>query len=230
MIKYKLTDKDGYTRRGRDGETLWTLGCIVNAIGKGTKLCTSDVIHYYDSPEIAVFMNPVHGNIKPPLRCFEIEIDAIVTHDGTKGGCKHAKCLREVTVPKLSLTQMTHISIRCAMVVYKEASWVSWAENWLSGKDRTSKAAYIAANNIDPTYAFVDAAYAATATAAIATNTIHAFINVASGAFVTTITSNTTDVFINASNAARFAADICDVEHIEFDLNIIIHEVIENNE
>jgi hypothetical protein len=62
-------------------------------------------------------------------------------------------------------------AIRVALKVYFEPSWVSWANNWLNGTDRSKTAAYAAAAacaaanaaNADAAYA---AAYAAAADAA----------------------------------------------------------------
>ena len=65
-ILYKLTDQDGYTRRGEDNATLWGVNVTHKATGLGTKLCTSDVIHAYRHPLIALFMNPAHASLSNP--------------------------------------------------------------------------------------------------------------------------------------------------------------------
>lgn len=39
-VLYKLTDQEGYTRRGLPHETLWSEGLVVSATEEGTKLCT----------------------------------------------------------------------------------------------------------------------------------------------------------------------------------------------
>src|SRR3990167_154366 len=73
MIAYKLTDSDGYTRRDKTGETLWTVGDTVYPTGVGTTQCGPGVLHAYIAPEVAVLANPVHANIATP-RCFRVEI------------------------------------------------------------------------------------------------------------------------------------------------------------
>ena len=68
MILYKLTDKDGYTRRGQLGETLWGPGVSRTATGDKAELCTDGVIHAYTNPWLGLFLNPIHANIKQAAR------------------------------------------------------------------------------------------------------------------------------------------------------------------
>jgi len=136
LIKYKLTDSKGFTK----GNTLWKPGRINLAMGEGTKLCTDGVIHFYNSPIVAVLLNPIHANITNPL-LWEIEVDGIVAHDGTKGGTKAATAIKQISLPEISTTQKIRFAILCTLEVYQESSFVLWANNWLSGKDRTEAAA-----------------------------------------------------------------------------------------
>lgn len=140
MVKYKLVDTEGYTRRGETGETLWLDGLEKVAFGKGTVLCTADVIHYYDHPLLSVLFNPAHANIQNP-RLIEIEIDKSVAHDGLKGGCKKAKYLREIVLPVITMEKRIIFAIEMSskyyIEYYIEDTYKKWAENWLSGKDRS---------------------------------------------------------------------------------------------
>src|SRR3990172_2478560 len=140
MIKYKLTDQDGYTRRGEENETLWEVGQTISARGDGIVLCTDGVIHFYDSPEMAIVMNPIHADIPNPV-LWEIEIDAVIAHDGTKGGCKSATALRTVAVPNITTNQRIRFAIMCALEFYHDAQYVAWANGWLCGHDRSADAA-----------------------------------------------------------------------------------------
>ena len=143
----KLTDQDGYTRRGEEGELLWVENVTHKAAGKGTKLCSDGFIHYYDYPEIAVFMNPIHAVIQNP-RCWEIAIgEGEIKRDGQlKSGTKGTvTTIREIPLPVITTEQKVEIAIRCAMTRQRPAKWTQWAEKWLSGEDRTSEAAYWAA-------------------------------------------------------------------------------------
>ena len=51
---YKLTDRDGYTRRGDTGETLWVPGRSLTTDGGGN-LCGPGFIHAYTDPLLGVF-------------------------------------------------------------------------------------------------------------------------------------------------------------------------------
>ena len=57
--------------------------------------------------------------------------------------------------------------IRCAMAIYSEPTWVQWANDWLSGKDRAAEAAWAARAAGSAAWAAVEAveAVAAWATA-----------------------------------------------------------------
>jgi hypothetical protein len=142
MRIYKLTDNGGYTRRGQIGETKWEIGKTITATGAGHALCTDGVIHGYISPEIAVFMNPVHANLDcATMRLFEGDADAIVTDDGTKVGVKSLTLTREIPVIVISTEERVEIAIRIALEFYKDTNFHAWADAWLSGIDRSANAA-----------------------------------------------------------------------------------------
>ena len=63
---YKLTDRDGFTRRGLTGETKWSLGFTLCTSGAGD-LCGPGFIHAYTDPLLAVFLNPIHADILDPI-------------------------------------------------------------------------------------------------------------------------------------------------------------------
>ena len=78
---YKLTDKDGYTRKGKENECLWGENITHTATGKGSHLCSRDLIHVYRNPLIASFMNPSHADFKNPL-LWECEANGECAHEG----------------------------------------------------------------------------------------------------------------------------------------------------
>jgi hypothetical protein len=177
---YKLTDQDGYTRRGECNETLWGDGVSHTATGSGTKLCSAEVIHAYRSPEEAVFYNPIHADISAPIGWESRGV--VVADDGTKVGVKTMTALRRIELPTITTETRIRIGIRCAMLVYRNPDWTKWAERWLSGEDRSLSAAayaaaadaasafaaYAAARAADAAYAAARAAYAAARAAAAA--------------------------------------------------------------
>src|SRR5574343_327403 len=139
MIRYKLTDRDGYTRRGKSNETKWGPGVTHTANGTGG-LCTDGVIHSYASPLLAVLMNPIHMDIESP-RLWEAECDSLVEDDGMKGGSRSLTTIREIDVPEVTTEQRVRFAILCALEVYSEPGFVTWANAWLDGIDRSKAAA-----------------------------------------------------------------------------------------
>lgn len=138
---YKLTDQNMRTR----GNCQWILGEWKRATGAGTKLCTNGYLHYYTNPLLAVFMNPIYGNIENP-RFFRAEIQGKTLDDhGLKCGAKRMRIVEELPVPELTITQRTEIAIRIAKCVCKDPRWNAWADSWLTGSHRTARAAWAAA-------------------------------------------------------------------------------------
>ena len=144
MIKvYKLTDVDGYTRRGMSNETLWSEGSVVEATGTGG-LCTPGLVHAYRYPELGLAMNPIHANLREP-RVWLCE-GVIREDDGTKLGCRRLRCLYEMKVDHqlLSIDGLIRWSIYMAKLVVDGGTapeWDEWADGWLSGQDRSERAA-----------------------------------------------------------------------------------------
>jgi len=62
MKRYKLTDQNLQTHGGYQ----WVVGEWHKATGDGKALCTDGWLHCYDSPELAVLLNPIHAGIENP--------------------------------------------------------------------------------------------------------------------------------------------------------------------
>jgi CTP synthase (UTP-ammonia lyase) len=105
--------------------------------------------------------------IQHPL-LWECETTAPVAQDGLKVGVKSCTTIKTIPLPKITRQQKIKFAILCAKQVCKNKKWNTWADTWLSGKDR-SKAAAVAA---DAAHAAHAAAYATVAAAAA--NAAHA--------------------------------------------------------
>ena len=139
-IRYKLTDNDMKTNYGFQ----WELNKDYEIKSKGGELCTSAYFHFYLHPLLAVLHNPNHANIGNP-RIFKAEVGGESLTDGQmKEGWKKAKLIKEIPLPKITVEQKIKYGIYCALEVYKDESFVNWANNWLSGKDRTVDSAHAA--------------------------------------------------------------------------------------
>lgn len=142
-VAYKLVDRGGYSRRGQVGETSWLpVGTVARPTGKGTGPCGPGVLHAYVSPEVAAFGNFIHGAIDNP-RCLRVEIvgEGAWETDGLKRWTTSPlRVVEEVPVPALTTTER----VAWAICIAPHVSTKEWAIRWLSGEDRSKKAAWAA--------------------------------------------------------------------------------------
>ena len=145
---YKLTTQNNFTMK----KTLWGENVSHSVSGKGELCSAAGWLHAYSHPLLAVLLNPIHANIKNP-KLWEAYGSGLKKSDhGLKLGFTKLTTKKEIALPVITDTQKIAFAILCALEVCKEPRFVTWANNWLSGKDRTADAA---------AYAAYDAAYAA---------------------------------------------------------------------
>jgi len=192
MKGYKLVSQNMKTRVGHENETTWEIGKTISVKEGKMELCTNTVIHYYSDPVVAIIMNCIHANITNP-RMFEVETSDEYVTDGLKYGCKSITLLGEIDAPKVTLEQKVAFGILSSLFVYKESNFVKWANNWLSGKDRTAAAARVAVHAVYAAAVYADAARAAARAAAAAVYAARAAADA--------------DARADADAAARAAAD-----------------------
>lgn len=140
----KLTDADSFTRSGRRNAMRWGAGVTNDATGEGFKLCTNGVIHAYKTPLLAVLMDPSHANYLRKGGIAWLAMGNIVADDGLKIGCKRLTTVRRVDLPKVTKSQNTAFGILSVMEVCHIPKWRLWADNWLTGKNRSEEAATVA--------------------------------------------------------------------------------------
>ena len=144
-------------------KTLWGEGISHTASGEGELCSAAGWLHAYSHPLLAVLLNPIHANIKNP-KLWEAYGSGLKKSDhGLKLGFTKLTTKKEIALPVITDTQKIAFAILCALEVCKEPRFVTWANNWLSGKDRTADAAAYAVANAaaNATYAAINAAYAA---------------------------------------------------------------------
>ena len=142
MVVYKLTDADGYCRRGKPGETRYEVGKTYTSDGTGD-LCTEHWRHAYEHPVLAVLHDPIHGAHGLNARIWECETGEgkILREGKMKLGTTSITILREIPLPVVTTEQRVAYAIHCALRVYAEESFAKWAEGWLDGTNRTRCAA-----------------------------------------------------------------------------------------
>ena len=167
MKCYKFTDRNDKTYGG----CRWGEGITHEADGNGD-LCSEHWIHAYTDPLLAVVMNPIHGGYGKDKHLWKCKAEIGRDGDGLKFGTTKLTTIKRVPIPRISKAAKIHFGIYCALEVYHEKSFVRWAEDWLSGKDRSYAAAHAAADAADAAYvaayAAADAAHAAAYAAHVA--------------------------------------------------------------
>jgi hypothetical protein len=146
IIGYKLVDKDGYTRLGLSGETLWEIGEEVCPKGEGFRPCGPGVLHDYADPLLAAMLNPAHADIGSP-RLLVVEHSREPETDGLKRWTAGPlRVLREEPMPEPTLEQRVRFAILAVLEFCDPLpEWRKWADGWLSGRDRSAQAAQAAA-------------------------------------------------------------------------------------
>jgi hypothetical protein len=129
---YKLTDENLTTQNN----TKWVLGEWKETDGIQQSLCNSSWLHVYKDPYIAALIYPAHMTYDNP-RCFRAEGDGKFLSDGTKCGVTKLRLVEEIPLPTITTEQRIKIAILCTMEIYKEEQFTRWANDWLSGKDRS---------------------------------------------------------------------------------------------
>ena len=142
---YKLTTQDWYTRKGESNQCLWGPGVTHSGTGKGD-LCGPGYIHAYLSPLLAVLLSPIHANIRNPV-LWECETEIVKSDNGLKVGGISLTTIGTVSLPSVTKDQRIAFAIYCAKSVCKDQTFNRWADDWLSGKDRSASAAWAAARS-----------------------------------------------------------------------------------
>ena len=140
---YKLTDAKGQTHGG----TQWGPGVRHEATGKGTGLCSDGWIHCYPDKYLAVLRNPADADFDQP-QCWLFEPEGESLIEPLKCGFKSGTTIKRVPLPRFTTNQRIVFAILCAKAAPDwsgKAAWNTWADKWLSGKDRADAAARAAA-------------------------------------------------------------------------------------
>jgi len=141
MKCYKITDEKDQTYGGCQ----WGEGITHTADGGG-ELCTEHWIHAYSHKLVAIFMNPAHGNYNPKtMHLWECEAELGRDDRGLKFGTTKLTSIKRCRIPRISRAVKIRFAIYCALEVYKDKDFKRWADNWLSGEDRSTEATEAAA-------------------------------------------------------------------------------------
>ena len=135
MKLYKLTDANAQTYN----KTQWGEGITHEGTGEGD-LCGPGWIHAYTDPLLAVLLNPIHGDFVNPL-LWEAEGEVGKEDHGLKVGCKVLTTIKPIPLPVITTEQKVKFAIYCALEVYRDPIFATWANGWVENKDRSVAAA-----------------------------------------------------------------------------------------
>ena len=152
---YKLTDEHGQTYNN----TQWGEGVTHTASDTGA-LCTTGWLHAYTDPYIAILLNPIHADFTSAL-LWTAEGEIEITEYDLKVECTTLTTLRTIPLPILTTEQRVHIAVLCALEVYHKPVFVTWANNWINGTDRSRETVQAATRTVQATLWAEEAALAA---------------------------------------------------------------------
>ena len=163
-----------------------------------------------------MFLNPIHANFRNPI-LWEAEGVIEKNDHSLKVGVKSLTTTRQIPLPDVSDEQRIKFGILCAKQVCKDKKWNSWADNWLSGQDRSTASA-------SATCAYAAAAYSAAAYSAAAAGTAaaHAAAYAATCAYAAAAATHAAySATYATSSAAHAAYSATYAAHIPIDLAAI---------
>ena len=141
MLVYVLTDQQMKNSNGLQ----WDLG-EPKEIAGGGPLCLYGWLNAYESPLLAVLHNPIYESIQNPRLFVAETLDGKIIRNGQmRLGSSKMVLVREMDVPKVTVTQRVAYGILCAMESDGGEEFMSWATRWLAGEDRSRSAAAVAA-------------------------------------------------------------------------------------
>jgi len=240
MELIKLTDIDGYTRRGCEGETKWSPGFKLTLPGGQEKpqLCTPDVIHAYRSAPLALMLNPSHANLDPFL--VWIAEGDICVEDWGKCGCfslttcetlEMPEWFTDTTIRKRVTVRFACLCARAVLLLFEKRfptddrprKAIEVAEKYLKRPDAAyaDAAARAAAAAADAAYAYAaDAAYADAADAAARAAAHAADAAYADAAHAAARAARAAHAAARAAHAAAHAAHAARAAHA-YDVNFV---------
>jgi len=141
MIIYKLIRQD---RTTRDGFRYPPKGSRLPELDGIGELCSGHWYHGYAHPLLAVLHAPIHVD-SDYTKMIEIEVPEVYAPSQMKLGFTTGIVGGVIPLPKITGEQRTRYGIGCVCSIYKDKFYRKWADDWISGKDRTKATAWATA-------------------------------------------------------------------------------------
>jgi|GEM_PF-3453889 hypothetical protein len=133
MTRYLLTNAENHTWRGSHvcpGQSILASNTEENVL-------TRNAEELGDSPLVAIMLNPWHAQIDHQ-KMLELEIGR---NDLDEIGSSTNVVVRETTVPSVTTDQKIVFALMTIQEVYGNPVFKCWADDWISGSDRSAEAA-----------------------------------------------------------------------------------------
>ena len=139
MKLFKLTDQEGYTRKGNSNQVKWSEDHTVTCKPKkDPQLCTEDVVHGYKNANLALLLNPLHAGISNPL-LWEADGE-VVAEDWGKIGCFSLTTIGKVPMPEWYIDEKKRRMVNVAFAILCAESVLQYFEKYAPTDDRPRKA------------------------------------------------------------------------------------------
>lgn len=139
---YKLTDENYQSGTAPDCTvTQWGPGVTHETNGYGD-LCGPGWLHACEHPLLAALLCPLHFSDCDGLVLWECDGDGEIKRDGQlKCGVTRLTTVRQIPLLLVTTEMCVRFAILCAKKVCENKAWNEWADKWLSGEDRSDRAA-----------------------------------------------------------------------------------------
>ena len=144
MIIYKLTRQD---RTTRDGFKYPPKGNKLPELNGEGGLCSGGFYHGYANPLLAALHAPIHVD-SDYTKMIEIEVSEVYAPNQMKLGFTTGIVGRVIPLPKITDEQRKRYTIGCVCSVYQKKFFRRWANSWISGRDRSRRAASVVASTV----------------------------------------------------------------------------------
>lgn len=118
------------------------------------ELCPEVFFHYFCHPLLAVMFKEKYG-CESYSKLYEVSPGGKILEylHHYFGSSTKLTLIKELEIPNVNDIQKIAFGILCVLKVYKDPKFVSWANNWLSGEDRSNQAAELVIASVNDAFA-----------------------------------------------------------------------------
>ena len=100
----------------------------------------SGLFHYFLHPLLAVLFKEKYGCYFY-TKLYEVLPEGKIVKGHGRSGATKLTLVKELEIPEITLNQQIAFGIFCVKEVYSDKVFISWANKWLSGEDRSRQSA-----------------------------------------------------------------------------------------